>query len=156
METKIKLNTFCKLLATCCYLGYTPIAPGTLTSAVMLTILYMLPSFSIFTFFIILNLLFFAGTIVAEKVSIDTKTKDPSFIVIDEWFGMWLAVFAAPKSIPLYLLAFTLFRILDIIKPGPIAKIEKNINGGLGIMLDDAAAGLLTCIAMQIACIFLS
>ncbi|MAV86518.1 MAG: hypothetical protein CMQ80_03370 [Gammaproteobacteria bacterium] len=36
------------------------------------------------------------------------------------------------------------FRLLDIFKPWPIGLIDKKVEEGLGVMLDDVLAGLLT------------
>ena len=42
-----------------------------------------------------------------------------------------------------YLAAFILFRIFDIAKPWPLRAIDKNVKGGLGVMLDDVLAGIM-------------
>ena len=47
------------------------------------------------------------------------------------------------KGLHLFVLAFILFRIFDITKPYPISYIDKNIKGGLGIVLDDVVAGFI-------------
>lgn len=66
---------------------------------------------------------------------------DPGWIVIDEWAGMAVATIGIAHTPLLYLLAFALFRIFDITKPGPIGKLEL-LPGAWGVMLDDLAAGL--------------
>ena len=48
------------------------------------------------------------------------------------------------------LVAFALFRLLDILKPGPIGALER-LPGGLGIMADDLLAGLLVAAAFVLA-----
>ena len=65
---------------------------------------------------------------------------DPSECVIDEVAGQWIACAFAPLSLWGFVLAFVLFRYFDIRKPWPISRLEK-LNGGLGIMADDVAAG---------------
>jgi phosphatidylglycerophosphatase A len=142
------------LLASCFFLGYTPLAPGTATSLVAMTTLFFLPKLSILTYIILLNALFFVGAIVCEQVSNHTNTKDASFMVIDEWFGMSLSLFLVPKNLWLYLLGFVLFRFFDVVKPKPISSLEKNVPGGLGVMLDDAAAGFFTFVILQIVALF--
>ena len=86
------------IIATCNFIGYAPFAPGTLASAAAMLTLYLLPPLSIITHFVILNILFFVGTVVSEQVILQTGSKDHASIVIDEWFGMWLALFLAPKN----------------------------------------------------------
>ena len=66
--------------------------------------------------------------------------KDPGAVVIDEVAGQWLVLLAVPLSWPAYLLAFLLFRILDIAKPWPASWADSRVSGGLGIMLDDVLA----------------
>lgn len=71
----------------------------------------------------------------------DHGTPDPSSVVIDEVVGMWIALLLLPKSFPVAIAAFVLFRFLDIIKPQPARALERLPNGW-GIMLDDVVAGL--------------
>lgn len=144
-----------QILATIFYIGYTPIAPGTVASLATMLVLYFLPPLSIITHFIILNILFFVGTVASERSIINSKDKDPSHVVIDEWFGMWLSLFLLPKSLIFFIIAFVIFRFFDIIKPWPILQVEKQVPGGLGIMLDDATAGFFTFAIMQAISMFL-
>jgi phosphatidylglycerophosphatase A len=87
----------------------------------------------------------------ASAVVQETGCKDPSFIVVDEWAGIWIALtpllFTAPvQPHPwwgLRLLApFLLFRLFDIWKPGPVDAAQR-LPGGWGVVLDDVLAGLL-------------
>ena len=73
---------------------------------------------------------------------------DPRTVIIDEFFGTWVAVLAAlfhsgPHYIPISLatIAFILFRLIDMTKPLGCRWLDKNIHGGWGCMLDDALAG---------------
>lgn len=75
--------------------------------------------------------------------------KDPKQIVIDEAAGFLVAVFLLPFTPFNLILAFILFRFFDIVKPWPVRLIDKNIAGGTGIVLDDAAAGILANICAQ-------
>jgi phosphatidylglycerophosphatase A len=81
--------------------------------------------------------------------------KDPRVVVIDEFVGQWVALLFLPRSVYVYLAAFVLFRILDIIKPFPAADME-DYEGGPGIMLDDLIAGIYTNMAIQIYIILTS
>ena len=72
------------------------------------------------------------------------EDKDPSFVVIDEFVGMWISLIFV-DGILLILTSFFLFRFFDITKILGINKIEK-LNGSLGIMLDDIVAGIYTLI----------
>jgi len=72
--------------------------------------------------------------------------KDPNPAAADEVAGQWLAlavVVAArphPPGLLAYVLAFALFRVLDVVKPWPIHLLER-LPGGWGIVADDLAAG---------------
>lgn len=67
---------------------------------------------------------------------------DPGWVVIDEVAGMWIAMLPLPRPAPLSVfIAFLLFRLLDITKPGPIGRLDK-MPGRVGVMADDLAAGL--------------
>jgi phosphatidylglycerophosphatase A len=137
------------LISTCFGIGRFPVFPGTVTSAVAALALFFLPEVSIFYSLVVLNLLFLVGTICSE-FSEQLKGKDHKSIVVDEWFGMWLSLVFAPKTIFAYLLGFLLFRFFDIVKPGPILLIEKKVPGGLGIMLDDACAGIFSILILEV------
>ena len=67
---------------------------------------------------------------------------DHGGIVWDEFVGLWVAMAFLPVSPVSLVLGFSLFRFFDIVKPWPISWLDKNISGGLGIMIDDIAAGL--------------
>ena len=73
---------------------------------------------------------------------------DPEEIVIDEVVGMSISLFMLPKSITIYVIAFLIFRILDIFKPSFIYRIQK-LSNGWGIMLDDVFAGVFSWLICQ-------
>ena len=64
---------------------------------------------------------------------------------------MWLALAFLPPIWWLVLLAFGLFRLLDILKPGPIGWLDREVKGGLGVMLDDLLAGGVVAIVLYVA-----
>lgn len=78
-----------------------------------------------------------------DKEEEETKRHDSSYIVIDELVGMWLAMAISGLSLAGVVLSFIFFRIYDITKPSLIGKIDKEIKGGLGVVADDALAGVL-------------
>lgn len=73
----------------------------------------------------------------------ESKIHDSSYIVIDELVGMWLAMAISGLSLAGVILSFIFFRIYDITKPSLIGKIDKEVKGGLGVVADDALAGVL-------------
>ena len=74
--------------------------------------------------------------------------KDPQIIVADEIVGFMIANFLAPLRWAPLLLGFLLFRIFDIAKVYPAARLEK-LPGGTGIVLDDVAAGVYAFVIVQ-------
>lgn len=79
----------------------------------------------------------------AGIVEREVGEKDPSIFVTDEVAGMWCALAGAPAVIWQFLAAFLIFRLLDVLKPWPIRRMQ-DLRGGWGIMLDDLMAGMLT------------
>ncbi len=78
-----------------------------------------------------------------DKEEEETKRHDSSYIVIDELVGMWLAMAISGLSLAGVILSFIFFRIYDVTKPSLIGRIDKEVKGGLGVVADDALAGIL-------------
>ena len=76
---------------------------------------------------------------------------DPSWIVVDEVVGMWIAAAAAPLSLLWFGIAFLLFRFFDILKPWPVGWADRKVGGGMGVMLDDVFAGLYAAVIILVA-----
>ena len=87
----------------------------------------------------------------AETVAVE----DPSEVVADEFAGMWLALIFLPKEIAWAVVAFLVFRLLDIGKPFLIGWIDENVHGGFGVMADDLAAGAVTSSLLLLAVYFI-
>lgn len=134
------LNFFEKMLGSGFYSGYIPFAPGTFGSIVAL-LFYLIPGFENPTLLLVLISLF---SIVGIKIGTKFESvygKDPKQCTIDEMVGMWISLLFIPKKIWFILIAFILWRVLDITKPFP-ANIAEKIKGGAGIMLDDVIAAI--------------
>jgi len=58
-------------------------------------------------------------------------------VVIDVVMGMLITLAGTPRTIPVYIIGFFLFRLFDIWKPFPIGWIDRWVQGGIGIVLDD-------------------
>lgn len=74
---------------------------------------------------------------------------DARKIVIDEWAGMFIALLFVPYSLQMYAAAFVAFRVFDVVKIWPAKQLE-SLPGGLGVTLDDVAAGVHTVLFVQI------
>lgn len=80
----------------------------------------------------------------------ETGGHDSSEIVIDEVLGMWVALTWLPVTWQSFVAAFLLFRLLDITKPFPISFLDQKVRGGVGVMVDDLAAGIVVNVILQI------
>jgi phosphatidylglycerophosphatase A len=89
------------------------------------------------------------GVSAAAHVCRYEGAEDHQWIVIDEWAGMFVSLlFVAPTSFVEMLAALTLFRVFDVLKPGPVGLAER-LPGGWGIMADDLVAGVLACSVLR-------
>lgn len=147
------------LLATGLYVAYlTPVAKATLASAATVAVYYL---FAVVfapedawlrgaTVLAAVAVISVVGVWASRTVAEQTGDEDPSKVVIDEVAGQLLAVALLPVE-PIWMLAaFILFRLFDVIKPFGIRRLEQ-IGNGVGIMLDDLAAGLATVILLLAA-----
>lgn len=124
------------LLSSGLGLGFIPKAPGTFGTVLGLLLAVLMPD----NIYLVLgvSVLGIWASQEAEKVFAE---HDSPKIVIDEVAGYLIAAYNRHGY---YLIvAFILFRILDILKPPPINQLQK-LPGGLGVMADDLAAGLAT------------
>ena len=136
----MKINFFEKIIGSGFYTGYIPLASGTFGSLAGL-ILYCIPGFEIpLVMFSAIFLFAVIGIYVGNKFD-RIYGKDPAECTIDEIVGMWITLLYLPKTIWISILAFIVWRALDVIKPFPARKLEK-LQGGLGIMIDDIVAGI--------------
>jgi phosphatidylglycerophosphatase A len=130
-----------EIIATGFYLGRLP-APGTVGTLLGAGIAYLV-SFNLWTIAGTGAVLFVLGLLSAEEVIRRTGDPDPEQVIIDEVVG-FLACFVLVEFTPkTALVAFLLFRIIDIFKPFPVNLFDR-IPGAVGVMLDDLAAGLMT------------
>ena len=79
----------------------------------------------------------------------ETGRHDAGEVVIDEVAGQWIALLVVPLDWRWYLAAFLLFRVFDILKPGPVRMAEK-LPGGVGVMADDIVAGVFAGVCLLI------
>ena len=134
------LNKPSHLLATFFGVGLLKPAPGTWGSLAAVLLWYFLDFLHSYTYIILPAFILFSW-LVCNKADQDSESKDNSFIVIDEVAGMIVALSFISHDVIFYLFTFLLFRLFDIFKPWPISWVDKNIKGGLGILLDDLIAG---------------
>jgi phosphatidylglycerophosphatase A len=136
------------MIASVFYIGYLPIAPGTLGSLAALALYYFICNNTIIMSAVIL-IAIILGFMTAGKVEKLFGEKDPGEIIIDEFAGMLISLYRMPPTMGYVVTGFLLFRFFDIVKPRPIRNLEK-LKGSLGIMSDDLVAGVYTNMALQV------
>jgi phosphatidylglycerophosphatase A len=129
-----------KFFASGIFTGYIPAASGTLGSA-LAAAFYFIPGFeSPFIIGLVILVVFILG-IKTSSIMEEYYGHDPAEVTIDEMMGMWIALFFLPKTIPVVLVTFLIFRFFDIIKLFPANKFDSK-PGGFCIMMDDVVSGI--------------
>ncbi|MCQ8104611.1 phosphatidylglycerophosphatase A [Methylomonas sp. SURF-2] len=89
------------------------------------------------------------GVYICDKAAQKLQVHDYGGIVWDEIAGFLITMCWLPFSWQTLLAGFALFRLFDIVKPWPIGWLDRHVQGGMGIMLDDVAAGLLAALVLN-------
>jgi len=138
------------IIATFFGVGRAPKAPGTWGTLATLPLAFALnwagPFYIMGFILLFLPISVWASDVHAKTLGLD----DPGEIVIDEVLGFLITMTWLPMTWQAFLLGFLLFRVLDIFKPFPIGYLDKKIPGGLGVMADDIAAGIIANVILQI------
>lgn len=148
-----------KLIATFFYVGHLKPAPGTWGSLAALPAAYAIAYYAGWVGLLIAAIAaYFIGYWATNAETAGKADHDPSEIVIDEVVGMWIALLPLVYGVfhsdapllslwPGWIIAFVLFRLFDITKPGPVGWADKR-NDATGVMLDDVIAGVLAAICV--------
>jgi phosphatidylglycerophosphatase A len=142
-----------KLFLTFGGAGLSPKAPATVgTLAALLVGLVVLYYFGMETLFMLTLAITVMGIFEINKYGKEMEIQDQQHIVIDKAAGMWLSLMIAvstaetmsyPYAEALAILfSFAAFRLFVIWKPSTIGWINREIKGGLGVMMDDVLAGI--------------
>ena len=136
------------------YVGFFPIAPGTAGSLAALALFAFIKWIGVPAIELAAIAAVFAiGIWAAHGTELALGRKDPGIVVIDEVLGMLITLALLPLSLWGIALGFLFFRVFDVFKPYPAAQLE-HLHGGLGIMSDDAVAGVYAHLALR-ACVWL-
>jgi phosphatidylglycerophosphatase A len=138
------------IMATGCYIGRSPVAPGTLGSLIGLPIAWGLSALSWPLASLISLALIAVAVWITDAAERIVGAEDPGCIVLDEIAGMVVALNGIPFSAATALGGFVLFRIFDITKPPPVGTLDRRLHGGWGIVMDDIAAGVMANVALRI------
>lgn len=131
--------------------GAVPKAPGTAGTLAAVPLYLLMQHLSAISYLLVVVGMFIIGIWLCGRTSEDLGVHDHGGIVWDEWVGLLVTLWLAPLGWFWVLLGFTLFRIFDILKPWPIGWLDRQVSGGLGIMLDDLLAGIYAFALLQLA-----
>lgn len=138
------------LLATFFGSGKLPKSPGTWGTLATIPLWYLMASqLHVITYMIVTLFLCVAAILVSQAYENMTNTHDSKEIVIDEVVGFLITMTWLPMTWQSLVAGFVLFRIIDITKPPPIRQLDQKIKGGVGVVIDDIAAGLVCNIILQ-------
>ncbi|MCL4469232.1 MAG: phosphatidylglycerophosphatase A [Deltaproteobacteria bacterium] len=144
-------NTVILFVATGMFIGYLPFAPGTFGSVLGIALSCFASEYlDTYQSLMLLGTLLVIGNLAAGKAEKILNEQDSGKIVIDEIAGIYITLLFIPPGIVPVIIGFLCFRALDISKPYPISYLDKNVHGGIGIMLDDVAAGIAANIFVRI------
>jgi len=144
-----------EFLFTSFYAGYSPLAPGT-AGALFGVVVFSLLAFIfgseavVWINLVMVILLLYPFIWLSDQGEKCLGRKDPQAVVIDEVMGFWISVIFFPFDWKVVIAGFILFRLFDIFKPFPINSLQR-YSGGLGIMLDDIAAGIMANIVLTLS-----
>jgi phosphatidylglycerophosphatase A len=134
-------------IATCLGIGYVPVAPGTFGSVAGLAVWWLVPH-TLAAQVLAALVVFIVGAWSATLAEKRLGGTDPGPVVVDEVVGILITMIGIGGGWLAIAAGFVLFRVFDIIKPYPANRFE-SLHGGVGIMADDAMAGVYANIALR-------
>jgi phosphatidylglycerophosphatase A len=136
--------------------GLAPKAPGTFGTLAAIPLVWLAQQSGNVGYLVLTLLVVIAGIGICSYTAKAIGEHDSPAIVWDEIAGYMVAFIGLPWSWQNLVLAFVLFRLLDITKPGPIGWCDRKLQGGLGIMADDVVAGVATGLTLQLGYVILN
>ena len=130
--------------------GLAPKAPGTFGTLLAVPLYILLSQLSLLPYILVVVIAFAVGIYLCGRTATDLGVHDHPGIVWDEFVGFWITMIAAPAGWLWVVIGFILFRLFDIWKPWPIRFFDKNVESGLGIMIDDVLAGIYALLVLQL------
>ncbi len=138
------------LLATGFGAGLSPVAPGTVGTLVGLPLYLVLAPSPAWMYWASVLVLLVAGVCLCDQAAQRLGTSDPGAVVWDEIVGLLITLGFTPPDWRWIILGFILFRLFDALKPWPVSWFDREVKGGLGIMLDDVVAALLAALPLVV------
>jgi phosphatidylglycerophosphatase A len=136
--------------ATGGWIGFLPFSPGTFGSLPGILLFYGIAGIPFAASLVLVAALIAAAVWIAGAAEKLLAAKDPGCIVIDEIAGMGVTFLGVSFSMEAAIIGFMVFRFFDILKPFPVRYLEKRLSGGLGVVMDDVAAGIMSNIVLHV------
>jgi phosphatidylglycerophosphatase A len=130
--------------------GYSPIASGTVGTLAAIPLYLLVCRLHLFHYVVLLIPLTLFSCWISGRAEAIFNEKDSGKIVIDEVVGYLVAMTGISPSLPAITLGFFLFRFFDILKVPPANLIDSRLKNGYGVVLDDVAAGIYTCLTLHL------
>jgi len=131
-------------------LGRIPFAPGTVGTLPGLLLVWVFWQGGSGVYLALTAVVILSAVWIAKRSAEILGVADDPRIVIDEIAGVLVAFAFVPPSGLALAVGFCVFRILDIAKPPPISTADRQVKGGVGIVLDDVLAGIGTNFVLQL------
>ncbi|MES3037708.1 MAG: phosphatidylglycerophosphatase A [Bdellovibrionota bacterium] len=147
---KLMNKTWDQWVVTFGGVGYMKPAPGTWGTLAALPFVWALSHAGIIVYMAVTIAVIGLGIFASQVYENSREGHDFSEIVIDEVAGILITMTWLPMTWQSLIFGFFLFRFLDIWKPFPIRYLDRNVQGGVGVVIDDVAAGLVANIVLQV------
>jgi len=129
--------------------GLSPYAPGTAGTLAAIPLFWFMSTLPLAVYLAVVGVLFLIGIYLCQVTTDRLGAHDHSAIVWDEVVGYLLTMTAIPFDWRWVLAGFFLFRLFDVWKPWPVRALDRSVEGGLGIMLDDVGAAIYAALSLQ-------
>ena len=137
--------------------GLAPKAPGTFGTLMSVPLFVLMMQLNLWGYIAITVVVTLIGFYLCGKTAKDLGVHDHGGIVWDEFAGFFVTMLPLQAIGNIHdsrfwlitLLGFVVFRLFDALKPWPIIWFDKNVHGGLGIMVDDLVAGVASLAVVQ-------
>ncbi|MDD4913651.1 MAG: phosphatidylglycerophosphatase A [Methylococcales bacterium] len=130
--------------------GLSRYMPGTLGTLAAVPLYLALLAGNNWIYLLVTLLSMVLGVFICDHAAQKLQAPDFGGIVWDEIAGFLVTMCWLPFSWQSLLAGFVAFRFFDILKPWPIGWLDKHVHGGLGIMLDDVAAGVFAALILRL------
>lgn len=130
-------------------LGLMPVTPGSFATLGGLIVYFCIYHWPWWAYLAIFLLVTWLAIYLSDKLSKAYQLHDPTVVCLDEFSGILVTLFLVPPTWPYILAGFLLFRLFDIWKPWLVGIVDKSMDSGFGMVLDDIIAGIFAWIILQ-------